>query len=74
MQQKFIELLTKWRKGSDAHAGITEVFLAALGTEGEAGFQVELGFGDTTTMSFQAKHLEDALYKAHNWAQCEFGV
>lgn len=62
------ELLTQYRDGIRGYsAGITEVFLAALGTDGTAGFQCELGFGNGTTCSFQGPTLGSAVSQAKDW-------
>ena len=67
---RLIQLLTCYRDGTKKRSvGITEVFLAALGTEGRSGFQVELGFGDTTTKSFQADTLAKAVDIAYSWTE-----
>lgn len=52
----------------DYRPWITEVFLATLGCNGERGCQVEIGFGDTTTLAFQATTLADAIFAAERWA------
>ena len=64
------QLLTRWRDPGVGREGpgITEVFLAALGVDGTRGFQCELGFGDTTTKSFQADTLDGAIEAAWGWA------
>ncbi len=70
MEAQLIDLLTRWREGKPwlgESPGITEVFLAALGTDGKAGFQCEIGFGDTTTKSFQAATLGEAIANAYAW-------
>jgi hypothetical protein len=67
-------LLTRWREGHPEWnvPGITEVFLAALGTDGKAGFQCELGFGDGTTKSFQAGSLPEAITATFDWAKVAY--
>lgn len=65
-------LLTSWR--NEQPTGITEVFLAALGPEGQSGFQCELGFGNGTTRSFQANTVELAVLAAYGWALLNYPV
>jgi len=72
MEWRISELLTHWREGGDGKPGITEVFLAALGVDGRGGWQVELGFADTTTRSFQAAHLIVAVIEAHRWVEAHY--
>ena len=66
-------LLTCWRDGSESLPGITEVFLAALGIHGEAGFQCELGFGNGDTKSFQSDTLHGAIHRAFEWTVFTYG-
>lgn len=70
MDFRLHELLTHWREPQpDGRPGITEVFYGALGPDGDKGFQCEIGFGDMTTLSFQAPTLHEATVKAHQWAE-----
>ncbi len=68
MMSQLALLLTEFREWAGDLPPITEVFLAALGTDGKDGFQCELGFGDTTTASFQADTLEAAVFLAFRHA------
>lgn len=72
MEPHLIVLLMKWREPRPDRPGITEVFLAALGVNGDRGFQCELGFGDGTTEAFQAASLYEAVEGAYWWAKAKY--
>ena len=73
MESLLIQLLTRWREPTKDKPAITEIFLGALGIHGEKGFQCEIGFGDTSTISFQDDHLDRAVGKAFAWAVTNLG-